>query len=384
MQFKVQTLVKPNKSLQKEEDELDLFVGLYSPLNSPYNIFLRLKDIENNNDIIYFYAYSMGSQKVMVWGLYDTNTNEFLIDNSCQYTPNQLMEIINTWKQNKYDYFFTAMRDRKSERINQYLIYGDDREKNLKLADNFKNYYLSKLSKEGLISSNVPKGPKDKDINIEKLFDKVYEAGLSSIKQNKYKNILNLILNELDTKEDETTIFNIIKNNKWDGTEYQINVAKHILVHLFLMVFLTIDDYRVAKYINYIQTHNNNNNEFKKKLMKHVKNSFLYQWILELAKVLRVYDVENFMLLIANNILSLIENDINMNNINMSLGINIRDKISDISERFEDFIAKSMYSKITFVNNLPSCPKITSCNDNGKGCDLYSHGVTTFSKYDQT
>lgn len=403
MQFQVQTLISQNKSIQKEEDELDLFVGLYSPLNSPYNIFLRLKDIENNNDIIYFYAYSMGKEKAIIWGLYDKNNNEFLIDNSCQYHPNQLKEIIDTWKLNKYDYFFTAMRNRMTSRIDQYKIYGDDRDKNLKLADTFKQYYLTKLAEEGLISrsriypvsnTNNTKN-KNNTNNTEELyssdllFNNVYNAGLEGVKLKKYENTLNIIYNELDTKEDETKINNMLKNNRWDGNEYQINVAKHILVHIFLMIFLTIDDYRSAKYINYIHTNNTNNNN-NKKLMKKLIGSFLYEWLLEFGKVLRVYDLENFVFNISNDILRLIEPEINMNNVRTSLPEDLTNKLSTISELFEKFIAQSIYSKITYVNNLALCPSIKSCDNNAnssnndKGCDLYSHGYSTFSKYDQT
>ena len=125
MDFQVQRFQAVDK--KRVVDDLDIFVGLHSPLDSPYNIFLRLKDIETNNSNIYFYGYSMGKQRVIVWGVYDRSGNQFLIDNACKYNPNDLKTIIDTWSQHKYDFFFTAMRDRMSDRLHQYKIYGDDR-----------------------------------------------------------------------------------------------------------------------------------------------------------------------------------------------------------------------------------------------------------------
>ena len=250
----------------------------------------------------------------------------------------------------------------------------------MKLSETFRQYYISKLAKAGLISRSTKPYI---EVNEEQLYTNVYEAGLRGVKGKKYQDVIKIILDELDTKEDEDNILNIIQNNKWEGTEYQINVAKHILIHIFLMIFLTIDDYRTAKYINYIYTNNIKNNE-RIRIMKQLKGSFLYEWVLELGKILRVYNLENFMLNIANYVLRLIEPSINMNNINMSLPVNFREQISNISDLFEDFISKSLYTKITYVKDLPSCLKITSCDNNDKGCDLYSHGVSSFSKYDQT
>ena len=400
MQFQVQTLINKDETSQKDMDNLDLFVGLHSPLESPYNIFLRLSDLESNSDIIYFYAYSMGKQRVIIWGLYDRSNNEFVIDNSCKYHPNDLKIVIDTWKNNKYEYFFTAMKDRKHDRINQYITYEDDRDKMITLINDFKEIYLEKLISTGLLSNNNHKNNNNKhnknNNKRTKLFDEdeynnilnnVYSAGIKAVKDKRLDNTLTMLLNEVDNNQDENAIRSIIKDNDWFGkSEYQINIAKHILVHLFIMTFLTIDEYRISKYIEYINMSNKNHD----KLMKIVKGSFIYEWLIELGKALRVYNLQKFISNVANDILKLTENKVNMTSVGVIGGLKLdkflNEKLDDISIIFEDFVSKSKYSKITYANDLMSCPSIKFCDNDpmGIGCDLYSHGYTTSSRYDMS
>ena len=403
MQVQVQTLVRKDELTQKDVDDLDLFVGLHSPLNSPYNIFLRLKDLENNNTIIYFYAYSLGEQKVLLWGIYDRSTNEFMIDDACKYNPNDLKYILDTWKNNNYEFFFTAMRNRMTSRITQYQIYGDDKNKMAELADSFKKEYLRRLVSLGSLSDKIRskiESPEYKiepqsnikfdlrsnhgNIDYDSLLVYVYNAGAKAVGEGDFKPTLKLLLDEVDTMEDEEVVENIITTNLWVGTEYHKNVAKHILVHLFLMTFLTVDDYRVAKYIDYIH----NQPEDNEKLMKYLKGSFLYEWLLELGKSMRIYNLDRFIKNIANDILRLTEENINMTNVGVIGGPRITGQIGvlmeNLSSIFEDFISKSMYSKISYANNLTPCPSIKSCENGEEKCELYSHGYTTTSKYDLT
>ena len=386
MQFQVQTLISKDELTQKNMDDLDLFVGLLSPLNSPYNIFLRIKDIENNNDLIYFYAYSMGKQRAIIWGIYDRSVNEFLIDNSCKYHPNDLKIIIDTWKNNKYDFFFTAMRDRRSKRMSQYSIYGNNRKNMVKLIEDFKKLYLIKLTMNGLLSNKNIMTDNFDENKYNEVLEQVYDAGFKASKEEKFEPSLELLYNEIENTEDENAIRAIIKFGNWNNmTNYQMNVAKHILVHLFIMTFLTIDEYRVAKYIDYIQ---NNNKKDKTKLMKSIKGKFMYEWLLELGKAFRVYNLEKFMKDLSKDILRLTEKTINMTNIGVIGGSpvasNLVPLLDDISVMFEDFVSKSIYSKISYVNNLKPCPSIDICVNNSEGCELYTHGHTTFSKHDMT
>jgi len=387
MQVQVQTLARKDELTQKDVDDLDLFVGLRSPLNSPYNIFLRLKDLENDSDIIYFYAYSMGTQKVILWGIYEKSSDEFLIDNSCQYNPNDLKYILDTWRNNEYNFFFTAMRNRIVNRVTQYTIYGDDKNEISKLVNTFKKEYLRKLQEAGSLNrKTLSLGIEG--IDYDNILNYVYSAGLkvaqkiATNKSDKFTPTLNLLLNEIDTMEDEEAIKNIILTNIWNGTEFQIHVAKHILVHLFLVSFLTIDDYRVAKYINYIH----NRPEDNEKLMRYLKGSFLYEWLLELGNSMRIYNLDRFMKIVSDDILRLTEEDMNMTNVGVIGGPKISgpmgllmEKLSDI---FENFISKSKYSKISYVNKLAPCPSIKFCQGHDENCDLYSHGYTTQSIHD--
>lgn len=392
MEFQVQALVKKEHSIQKNIDDLDIFVGLHSPLESPYNIFLRVKDIEENSDIIYFYAYSLGVEKAVIWGLYDRVNNEFLIDNSCQYHPSDLKDIIDKWKQNNYQFFFTAMRNRKDQRINQNIIYGNSKNEVNSLLNKFKKLYIQKLINEGILNiSNLKTQNEDFDEDVfNNIVNQAYIEGSKAIKnKHSYENIkptLELIFNNIDTKEDETAIKQLILGDM-NGNEFQKNVAKHILIHVFVLTFLSVDEYRIAKYIDYIDLSTNNSSTKNSELLiKYVKGTFLYEWLLEFGKALRVYDIPTFMRDISRDIIRFSESNINMINVGVIGGSKYSPEMTalleDIAVIFEDFVSKSVYSKISYVKNLTLCPTIKTCELNNDKCDLYSHGYKTTSKYD--
>lgn len=366
MQFQVQTLVKDDN--QSTIDELDIFVGLKTPLNSPYNIFLRLSDIESNNNNIYFYAYSMGKERAMIWGIYEKTSNTFLLDNACNYHPNDLKSIIETWKNNKYQFFFTSMRNRMTDRIEQFKLYGDDRNNILKLVEEFKKLYLGKSS----INFN--------ESRYVEVLGLVYTAGIKAMDEN--KETLELLYNEIDNQEDTKAIKRMFKTeNLNDLSKSQLDIGKHIIIHLFIMTFLTIDDYRSAKYILHIDS------KQKTKLMKELKGTFVYEWLIELGKILRIYDIGRFMVSMSKNIVKVTESKLNMNTLGVIGGPPIQSQLKKILElisiTFEDFISKSEYSKISYINKLIKCPSIEICDENNvEGCDLYRHGNGTFSKHD--
>ncbi len=379
MQFQVQTLVNLEKTSQ-DQDQLDLFVGLKSPLNDPFNIFLRVKDIESND--IYFYAYSLGKKKVVIWGLFDRNTNEFLIDEVCKYSPNDLKSMIDTWQNHKFKFFFSSVRNRISSRVMQNVLF-DSRANRLKLLKTFKELYMQELINNGIISG------RKLEIDIQEyssILDKVANAGLEGIKSKSfdskvYEPSLELIFSQLEADDIDTIKRSVYSGNMSGLTPYQSNVTKHILVHLFLLIFSDMDEYRVAKYIESL------NSKKSKELKRFLKGEFMYEWLIELSKVLRVYKVDEFINSISQDILRLVEEKINRSDVGViggeAIPINLSETVNNMSKIFEEFIEKSEYSKISVVNNLKICPSLKDCVGDETGCGLFYHGDIR-SKHDLT
>nr|QBK91440.1 MAG: uncharacterized protein LCPAC302_00600 [Pithovirus LCPAC302] len=393
MQFQVQKTIT-KRDAQQDLDNLDLFVGLHSPLTDPFNIFLRVADIKQGKELIYFYAYSIGKKKVVFWGVYDQSTDEFLVDNSCVFKLGDLSKMIDNWKKHHYEFYFSSVRNRRDRRIHQFSIY-DDRISKLHLLDEFKKIYIQKLINEGIISGKSV--PIDQE-EYNKLMSDVGIAGLNAVSNSDYNPTIELILDEIDTKEDETPIRNFIenlrkipkksiRNNLSSLSNYQRNVLNHLLIHLFLMVFLDVDEYRVAKYIKFLQSDNQIND--KSRVKKYIKGNFLYEWIIELAKILRIYDIDSFMYKVSNDILRIIEDKINMSTVGVIggplLSPNLNTLMENISSVFQNFVSKSEFTKISYTKNLKICPSSDECMMNNiEGCELYRHGDDIGSKYDFT
>ena len=251
MQFQVQKIVDVQKT-EAERDQLDLFVGLRSPLNDPFNVFLRVDDIENNN--IYFYAYSLGKKKVIIWGIFDRSTNEFLIDEACKYHPNDLKGLIEAWKKQKYSFFFSSVRDRIKGRMTQNLMF-NNRADRVALLKSFKQLYMQKLINNGIIPG---KYVKMNDNEYLKILEKVANAGKEAIRSDNFKSnptynkSLDIIFGQLDTENREKVKKAVYSGSLGGLTPYQANVTKHIWTHLFLLIFLDIDEYRIAKYMQFL------------------------------------------------------------------------------------------------------------------------------------
>lgn len=354
MQYQVQEV----KNAQKELDSLDLYVGLHSDLTDPFNVFVKVSDLEENRPLVYFYAYSMGKKKVVIWGVFDRTNNEFLIDDSCQYNADDLKSIIDSWKKNNYDFFFSSVKDRVAPRMKQNSMF-KDRKYDLNLMEKFRQSFMQKLIQSGNYrGKNIVFDEEE----YQKLLDKIaQEAVLAILDRRDYDKSIRLLVDELDTLEDENLVLealnykNIKKLNLSNYPPYIQKIIKFILVNVFILVFLKMEEYRVAKYIDYLSKHKES-----AELRNYVKGKFLYEWIYELAKVFRIENIKLFMKKYAEDILRLTEKEVNLTDVGVignRAGKSYK-AIEDMALFFEEFISKSEYSKISYTNSLPLCPHV--------------------------
>jgi hypothetical protein len=407
MQFQAQTLIKKPDvtTVQRESDDLDLFVGVKISLNDPYNLFFRTSDISRQAQLIYFYAYSLGKKKIVMWGVYDRPTNEFLVDNSCLYHPNNLKSILDTWKTNAYDFISSSGKDNISSRMTKYGTFKDSKVKLAQsLYGDFKQYFMAKLARDGFIpvstsnSSNAHEllklDPEEFEITYDELLMKIRSVTPLKDRDDKFQPFFELFYNEIDDAaaerllryafdgEDNGSMFNLQRNNP-----YAFNIAKYITVNYFIILFADFDDYRTCKLLVALMDTSNPSkvNLMKEQLKSNVKGKFIYEWIIELIKVLRLSNGKEFMTKYSQKMVTLLENRINLTTVGV---IGARGPPPDLSlsrilEFFTEFLSLSKYSKISTVNDLKTCPLPDECDRNASElCGLYSHGVSMPSKYD--
>jgi hypothetical protein len=107
--------------VKEAPEKITDYIALVQGLDDPFNLFLRWDDLYNNQPFIYFFAYSLGRQKVMVWGVYHQPTDTFSLDGGCQYRTPQLATIVREWKRQQFNYVANSVRDRIRPLLQSYV-----------------------------------------------------------------------------------------------------------------------------------------------------------------------------------------------------------------------------------------------------------------------
>lgn len=121
-------------------------VGLMQPLESPYNLFLNLEQLFSPlTRQVYFFIYSFGARKIILWGTYDKSTHEFRVDSACRYRGAQLEEITRYWTQHGYTHIGNITVDRITDAMLNYI-----EGKQIQATDYIQKRYLLAYLKEDI------------------------------------------------------------------------------------------------------------------------------------------------------------------------------------------------------------------------------------------
>lgn len=108
------------KPISSQDDEY-MNIGVNFPIRYPFNLFLNIKQlIDINATLIYFFIYSIGENKIVLWGAYDKHTHDFMIDGSCRYRTNELYNMSKLWKSRDFVYTANTIENRPNKLINLY------------------------------------------------------------------------------------------------------------------------------------------------------------------------------------------------------------------------------------------------------------------------
>jgi len=111
----------PLHAKQKEENVEEELNVVY-PLVNPYNLFLNLSELlDPDLNHVYFFAYILGKERVVMWGVYDKETQDFYIEGTCRYRTGQLYAMTKVWKAQGQVYVANAVKNRINERLNHYM-----------------------------------------------------------------------------------------------------------------------------------------------------------------------------------------------------------------------------------------------------------------------
>ena len=107
---------------KKEKD----YVQFTIPFDKPLDIYIRVDDIFENR-FVYFFGYTMGRDRVVIWGVYDSKNDKLVIESGCNDIKYQLLKLLKIWKQNGILHVGAEQRNLIDDRINFNLFYGNEK-----------------------------------------------------------------------------------------------------------------------------------------------------------------------------------------------------------------------------------------------------------------
>lgn len=146
----------------KSRDAIIDMIGINLPFDSPYYIFFSAKELfDESEPEIYFMGYQMKASGASFWGYINRSTQNIVIDDSCTYKVQMLMDMLKQWKRNNFILSATSTTNRIS--ANMEFIYQYKDEKNY--FENFQKAMISYFYRSEMEEKDIPK---DVDRNLLK------------------------------------------------------------------------------------------------------------------------------------------------------------------------------------------------------------------------
>lgn len=222
------------------------YINVVQDFKSPVNIFFDIDDLLNiESKIIYFFAYTIGKIRNVVWGVYDKINEKFIFDNGCKYNSKQLYGFIKYWKSKNFAYSGNVVKNKITKRIeSEYMIPLKDYLKYL-------NVYLYLDDKITLSEAG--------ENNVKKYQDypEVYSIPNEKVKLSKkdylkYKEIIAFFDGKIKKDDiNEDVIDNFIKDVENFYSINQDNIELDTYIELYIRLLkISLSEYE--KYINRI------------------------------------------------------------------------------------------------------------------------------------
>lgn len=340
-QLSVQTFAQ--NTSQAERDALDQDIGLIGQITDPVNIFFSQNDLMNLDmvDYIYFSIYTIGKNKLILWGVYNLETHEFEFDAACRYTLPQLMPIFNTWKRNRYIYAGNNVVDRARERLTALL----PEHNTFTYIDNYETYrrlkYLTTYFGQGTPVNRPTSPPSGILSQVVQSFNPRQESQQQSKLQ---QSLLTSIRNKIQQNLPQRSKEEIRKELEKVLTEQDFANFEQMFVDWLQRVYGFEPDeiYDLPEGRTIFD-------DYPQQLQRFV--SEIQQEIAQYEQVINRIDVDRA----------------------------VNELVAALTQRFYQFFVSGPFNFASYVNSLPPCPPREACsagqNSDNQLCDLYNYGT---------
>jgi hypothetical protein len=104
------------KNIKQTQQKKD-FIEIVLPFDNPIDLYIRTKDINNHAAKVHFFSYRMAKDKIILWGIYDTESDTVTIESGCNDTRFQLAKLIKTWKKLGFNHVGAPQKDNFTSQI---------------------------------------------------------------------------------------------------------------------------------------------------------------------------------------------------------------------------------------------------------------------------
>lgn len=379
--MKMQMLQIPIISENERVEKLETFIGMAHGITDPFNLFINVDDIENNRDFIYFFSYSMGKKKIVVWGNYELATNKINLQSACRFNSWKYIDYINGWKNMDYQIYDTITVNRFTPLINQY-VRGPSDKFDYKVINSSTDYkawsyilkaYNSEISEYELLS----------------LFDNLDHDKLSYVWHH-YNNgespLLDFpeLLGTRDIMQIEAVLIKQI--GIFEDTKLSIRDENDLKAWTYMLAYFN-DTITKEEFNLLFSKLNLSQLSYDYPHYKNGESAILdFYDMFGIDDLMDDYEIKNITDDIANKITKYETDDLNF--IDDRAPENIKNVIMNITKLFLDYISRSKYATTYGVNSVELCPQSRlECSDNelrdaNNRCAVFTYGKTSFSDSD--
>jgi hypothetical protein len=230
------------KIFLKKNETREEYLGIDIPFTSPYHLFVKKTDIDQDKNNLKWVCYSIGSKKIVLWGKYSRREYSFELEGGCRYDLIDINKYLKVWKKD-YKFTYETVYNRVKSTIDDFL----DIKKFVADQDTYQQvkYFLS--SSEDSIYF--------KDLRFKKYLEKPYEMKIKKfLKENMgdYKDISNEFSMKDSLDDDEQELLwssNPLRKLEKQVKEYEkdLNFRTH-LINLNFLKKMNEDFYDYIKY----------------------------------------------------------------------------------------------------------------------------------------
>lgn len=351
----IQTLLpNPNVNIE-EQDNLDIYVGVTTPISAPFNVFVRQDDLmDDDNNYVYFYAYSIGDRRIVLWGVYNKETNKFTIDEQCRWQDRFLTDALKEWAAHNYTFGYSTTSNKITRRMNLTGL-SLTMEEAMSEYTSYKHVFLAALVDDNVVQPRDISEPGFEQF-YKNLNPRIDIFDLLGLKKESIYDHMRMLYTSSRLSKDDLQLFNIL-------ADYGLN-REDAFILTYSCVLGDLYNYRMAKYL--MRTFELSDSDSNKSVLQnYVNGSYFGSFLNGIVLKYGLSDEDNFYLNFLPTYIQSMETAVNTSAIGVlgDRGHNpaVGRRLKVVSDEFQEYIAKTKYSKLSYYRSLADCPSFSEC-----------------------